>query len=48
MCIRDSLVSEAGGLATDLSGEPWTLASDGLVAANPTLHAEVMRILKNN
>ncbi|MBA3390453.1 MAG: inositol monophosphatase [Rubrobacter sp.] len=42
------LVSEAGGLATDLSGEPWTLASDGLVAANPTLHAEVMRILRNN
>jgi myo-inositol-1(or 4)-monophosphatase len=39
------LVSEAGGRATDLSGEPWTHASDGLVATNGRLHAEVLEKL---
>jgi myo-inositol-1(or 4)-monophosphatase len=39
------LVSEAGGRATDLSGAPWTHASDGLVATNGRLHAEVLEIL---
>ena len=39
------LVSEAGGRATDLSGGPWTYASDGLVATNGRLHAEVLEIL---
>jgi myo-inositol-1(or 4)-monophosphatase len=39
------LVSEAGGKATDLSGKPWTYASDGLVATNGRLHAEVLEIL---
>jgi fructose-1,6-bisphosphatase/inositol monophosphatase family enzyme len=41
------LVSEAGGKATDLSGDPWTPASDGLVATNGRLHAEVLEILAN-
>jgi myo-inositol-1(or 4)-monophosphatase len=39
------LVSEAGGRATDLSGEGWTYASDGLVATNGRLHAEVLEKL---
>ncbi|MGB3682693.1 MAG: inositol monophosphatase [Rubrobacteraceae bacterium] len=39
------IVSEAGGLVTDLSGEPWTYDSDGLIAANPTLHEEIMELL---
>jgi myo-inositol-1(or 4)-monophosphatase len=39
------LASEAGGRATDLSGGPWTHASDGLVATNGRLHAEVLEIL---
>ena len=42
------LVSEAGGLATDLSGEPWALDSDGLISANPLLHAEILQILKED
>ena len=42
------LVSEAGGRATDLSGDPWTHASDGLVASNGHLHAEVLEILAGN
>jgi myo-inositol-1(or 4)-monophosphatase len=39
------LVSEAGGQATDLSGRRWTHASDGLVATNGHLHAEVLEKL---
>ena len=39
------LVSEAGGRATDLSGGPWTHASDGLVATNDRLHTEVLEKL---
>lgn len=39
------LVSEAGGEATDLSGEPWTPDSDGLLATNSLLHAEVLEVL---
>lgn len=39
------MVSEAGGLVTDLSGGPWTYDSDGLIAANPALHREIMELL---
>ncbi|HET7478941.1 MAG TPA: inositol monophosphatase [Rubrobacteraceae bacterium] len=40
------LVSEAGGRATDITGEPWTPASQGLVASNgDPLHAEILGIL---
>ena len=39
------LVSEAGGLATDLSGGPWSLSSEGLIATNAALHAEVLETI---
>ena len=39
------LVSEAGGRATDLSGEPWSLSSEGLIATNAVLHEEVLQTL---
>ncbi len=39
------LVNEAGGRATDLSGEPWTPESDGLVATNAPLHQQVLHLL---
>jgi myo-inositol-1(or 4)-monophosphatase len=39
------LVAEAGGRVTDLSGGLWTHASDGLVATNGLLHAEVLETL---
>ncbi|MBA2783251.1 MAG: inositol monophosphatase, partial [Rubrobacteraceae bacterium] len=39
------LVSEAGGRATDLSGEPWSLSSEGLIATNATLHDEVLETI---
>jgi myo-inositol-1(or 4)-monophosphatase len=41
------LVAEAGGRVTDLSGGPWTHTSDGLVATNGLLHAEVLEILNS-
>jgi fructose-1,6-bisphosphatase/inositol monophosphatase family enzyme len=39
------MVAEAGGRVTDLSGNPWTYDSDGLIAANPILHDEIMELL---
>ena len=42
------LVSEAGGRATDLSGEPWSLASEGLIATNGALHDEVLQTLHSD
>ncbi len=40
------LVSEAGGLVTDLTGDPWTYDSNGLVATNnDRLHAEVLGVM---
>jgi myo-inositol-1(or 4)-monophosphatase len=39
------LVSEAGGLVTDVAGEPWTTASGDFLAAAPGLHASVAALL---
>lgn len=41
------LVSEAGGRATDLVGEPWTPESEGLLATNGgSLHEELLEVLR--
>jgi len=42
------LVSEAGGRATDLSGEPWSLSAKGLIATNGALHDEVLGTLHSS
>src|ERR671921_1342023 len=40
------LVSEAGGRATNLTGDPWTYDADGLVATNnDTLLTEVLKVI---
>ncbi|MDP8950913.1 MAG: inositol monophosphatase [Actinomycetota bacterium] len=40
------LVPEAGGHVTDLSGNPWTYTSDGLLATNNrALHEEIQRVI---
>ncbi|SRR5271166_898965 len=39
-------VRSAGGIVTDLAGEPWAPASDSVVAAAPGAHAEVLDILR--
>jgi myo-inositol-1(or 4)-monophosphatase len=40
------LVAEAGGLVTDLRGEPWALDTDNLVASNGPLHEDLLAVLK--
>ncbi|MFD7311065.1 inositol monophosphatase family protein [Promicromonospora sp. NPDC059942] len=39
------LVSEAGGVVSDLEGGPWTLDSTGFLATTHQLHAEAVSIL---
>ena len=42
------LVSEAGGTVTDLSGEPWSYESGGMIASNGLVHDEVLQTLDEN
>lgn len=42
-----ALVRAAGGVATDLAGQPWTPAARSLVAAAPGVHAEILEILRS-
>jgi myo-inositol-1(or 4)-monophosphatase len=39
------LVEEAGGRVTDMRGEPWSLASENIVASNSLLHAGLLERL---
>jgi len=40
------LVTEAGGIVSDIDGRPWTIRSDSLVAsATPGLHEELLGLL---
>ena len=41
-----ALVRAAGGIVTDLAGNPWTPESDSAVAAGPAAHAEILEILR--
>ncbi|MBD0860151.1 inositol monophosphatase family protein [Gordonia sp. zg691] len=40
-----ALVRAAGGVATDIAGEPWTVASPSLVAGAPRVHAGLMQVI---
>ncbi|NDK89790.1 inositol monophosphatase [Gordonia desulfuricans] len=40
-----ALVAAAGGVATDLAGNPWTVTSPSLVAGAPGIHREVMAVI---
>lgn len=42
-----ALVRAAGGVVTDVHGEPWTPASDSALAAGPRAHAEILDILRS-
>ncbi|OBH06083.1 inositol monophosphatase [Mycobacterium sp. E1747] len=42
-----ALVRAAGGVVTDVHGEPWTPASDSALAAGHRAHAEILEILRN-
>jgi len=41
------LVTEAGGVLTDIAGRPWTIRSDSLMAsANDALHADLLDLAR--
>ncbi len=42
-----ALVQAAGGVVTNLAGEPWTPASRSALAAAPGVHAEILEILRS-
>ncbi|WP_201358405.1 inositol monophosphatase family protein [Mycobacterium paraintracellulare] len=42
-----ALVRAAGGVVTDLAGEPWSPASDSALAAGPAAHAEILDLLRS-
>ncbi len=41
------LIEEAGGKVTDFQGQPWTLTTRNLLAANPNLHAAMLAVMRN-
>ncbi|MFA5853844.1 MAG: inositol monophosphatase [Patescibacteria group bacterium] len=40
------LLSEAGCTVTDMAGKPWAFGAKGIVAANKTLHDEIIRLIQ--
>lgn len=36
------IVTEAGGAVTDFNGDPWSVTTRDVIAANPTLHAALL------
>lgn len=41
------IIREAGGKVTNLNGDEWTLRDPSILAANPSLHEQLMELLKN-
>lgn len=42
-----ALVRAAGGIVTDLAGEPWTVGSKSVLAAAPGAHERILEIVKS-
>jgi myo-inositol-1(or 4)-monophosphatase len=40
-----AILREAGAVATDTDGSPWSPLSDGICCANPGLHAEMLEVI---
>jgi len=40
------LVTEAGGVLSDMAGEKWNLFSPGLVAGNGLIHGQMLEVIK--
>ncbi|MGH3596070.1 MAG: inositol monophosphatase family protein, partial [Mycobacterium sp.] len=40
------LVQAAGGIATDLTGQPWTPGSRSVLVAAPGAHGQILEILR--
>lgn len=41
-----AILREAGATVTDTDGTPWTPDSDGICAANPTLHPKMLEVIQ--
>ena len=41
------MLKEAGCKVTDIKGKPWKLGIRGLVAANPVLHRQLLKLTRN-
>ena len=39
------ILREAGALVTDAQGDPWDITSPSICAANPVLHAEMLKVI---
>jgi len=39
------IVTEAGGVATNLKGEPWKLSDENIVVSNGKIHMELLKLL---
>lgn len=42
-----ALVRAAGGIVTDLAGEPWTITSPSALAAAPVVHEQMLEIVRS-
>ncbi len=40
-----ALVRAAGGIVTDLAGEPWTIESKSALAAAPGIHQQILELV---
>lgn len=40
------IAAEAGARVTGIDGEPWTAATGNILVANPTLHAEMLALIR--
>ena len=41
-----ALVQAAGGVVTDLAGEPWTVSSPSALVAAPGVHAQMLELVR--
>jgi myo-inositol-1(or 4)-monophosphatase len=41
------LIEEAGGVITDFAGNPWTLHSKNIIAANKNNHSQALQVIQN-
>jgi len=49
ICASSFLIQQAGGVITDLTGKPWTLASVGAIAAkNKDIHKKLLETFLNS
>jgi myo-inositol-1(or 4)-monophosphatase len=46
MAAGSLICTEAGAVATDVSGNPWTVDSESICVANPLLHAAMLTVIR--